>query len=172
MKKRCMSIRVLSISASGSRAAIASHCEPGDKRWRNLISTRDGRNIRRSLDGARLTWVKGDWTVDLLAARPTLENSDYFDNPPNHSQGFWAAYAVHPFRFLPRGNIDLYYMGLDNKSVAFDSKGTGREQRETIGTRLWGTTEHWLAQLRQSKSARTSLHSVQACWSSGYSALW
>jgi len=109
----------------------------------NLVSTRDGRNIRRSLDGARLTWVKGDWTVDLLAARPTLENSDYFDNPPNHSQSFWAAYAVHPFRFLPRGNVDLYYMGLDNKSVTFDGKGAGREQRETIGTRLWGTTEHW-----------------------------
>ena len=109
----------------------------------NLVSTRDGRNIRRSLDGARLTWVKGDWTVDLLAARPTLEDSDYFDNPPNHSQSFWAAYTVHPFRFLPHGNIDLYYMGLDNKSVAFDGKGAGREQRETIGTRLWGTTEHW-----------------------------
>jgi len=109
----------------------------------NLVSTRDGRNIRRSLDGARLTWVKGDWTVDLLAARPTLENSDYFDNPPKHSQSFWAAYAVHPFKFLPRGNVDLYYMGLDNKSVTFDGKGAGREQRETIGTRLWGTTEHW-----------------------------
>jgi alginate export protein len=109
----------------------------------NLVSTRDGRNIRRSVDGARLTGVKGDWTVDLLAVRPTLENTDYFDNPPNHSQSFWAAYAVHPFRFLPRGNIDLYYMGLDNKSVPFDGKGTGREQRETIGTRLWGTTEHW-----------------------------
>ena len=109
----------------------------------NLVSTRDGRNIRRSVDGARLTWVKGDWTVDLLAVRPTLENNDYFDNPPNHGQSFWTAYAVHPFRFLPRGNIDLYYMGLDNKSVPFDGKGTGREQRETIGTRLWGTTEHW-----------------------------
>ena len=109
----------------------------------NLVSTRDGRNIRRSLDGFRLTWVNGDWTVDLLAARPTLENTDYFDNPPNHASSFWAAYAVHPFRFLPRGNIDLYYMGLDNKSVAFNGKGTGREQRETLGTRLWGTTHHW-----------------------------
>ena len=45
--------------------------------------------------------------------------------------------------FVPRGNIDLYYMGLDNKSVSFDGKGKGREQRETLGTRLWGTTEHW-----------------------------
>jgi hypothetical protein len=45
------------------------------------------------------------------------------ENPPNHSQSFWSAYAVHPFRFMPRGNIDLYYMGLDNKSVALDGKG-------------------------------------------------
>ena len=109
----------------------------------NLVSTRDGRNIRRSLDGFRLTWTKQDWTVDLIAVRPTLENSGFFDDPPNHAGSFWAAYAVHPLRFLPRGNIDLYYMGLDNKSVPFDGKGTGQEQRESIGTRLWGTTEHW-----------------------------
>ena len=108
-----------------------------------LVSTRDGRNIRRSLDGARLTLVKGNWTVDLLALRPTSEHTGYFDNPPNHVSGFWAAYAVHPFGILPHGNIDLYYMGLDNNSVPFNGKGTGREQRQTIGTRLWGTTEHW-----------------------------
>src|SRR5215471_3996644 len=108
-----------------------------------LVSTRDGRNIRRSLDGARLTLVKGNWTVDLLALRPTLENTGYFDNPPIHASSFWAVYAVHPFEFLPDGKIDVYYMGLDNKSVPFNGKGTGREQRQTIGTRLWGKTDHW-----------------------------
>jgi Alginate export len=109
----------------------------------NFVSTRDGRNIRRSFDGARLTWVKGDWTVDLLALKAVMDQSGYFDDPPTHGSSFWSAYAVHPFRFLPAGNIDLYYMGLDNKTVPFDGKGTGREQRETIGTRLWGTTGHW-----------------------------
>jgi hypothetical protein len=109
----------------------------------NLVSTRDGRNIRRSLDGARLSLVRDGWTVDLLALKPTLENTGYFDDPPDHDSTFWAAYAVHPFKLLPQGNIDLYYMGLDNKSVPFDGKGTGREHRETIGTRLWGTTKHW-----------------------------
>ena len=109
----------------------------------NLVSTRDGRNIRRSFDGSRLPWVKGDWNVDLFALRTLIDNAGYFDNPPNHASSFWAAYAVHPFKFLPQGNVDLYYMGLDNKNVPFDGKGTGREQRETIGTRLWGKTEHW-----------------------------
>ena len=109
----------------------------------NLVSTRDGRNIRRSLDGARLIWARGDWTVDLMVLKPTLENTGYFDDPPNHGSSFWAAYAVHPFEVLPDGHIDLYYMGLDNKLVPFDGKGAGREQRETAGARVWGKTEHW-----------------------------
>jgi Alginate export len=109
----------------------------------NLVSTRDGRNIRRSLTGARLTWVSGDWTVDAFALRPTLDNTGYFNDPPNHAASFWGVYAVRPFRILPQGNVDLYYMGLDNQNVPFDGKGSGREQRETVGTRLWGTTSHW-----------------------------
>ncbi|HWO33980.1 MAG TPA: alginate export family protein [Candidatus Acidoferrum sp.] len=109
----------------------------------NFVSTRDGRNIRRSLNGFRLTWVKGDWTIDTFALRPTLDVPGNFNDPPNHASSFWGAYAVRPFAFLPEGNVDLYYFGLDLQRVPFDGKGFGREQRETIGTRLWGTTEHW-----------------------------
>jgi hypothetical protein len=109
----------------------------------NFVSTRDGRNIRRSLTGFRLTWLKGDWTVDTFALRPTLDNPGNFNDPPNHASSFWGAYAVRPFRFLPEGNVDLYYLGLDLQRVPFDGKGFGREQRETIGTRLWGTTKRW-----------------------------
>ena len=109
----------------------------------NLVSTRDGRNIRRSLNGFRLTWVSGDWTVDAFALKPTLDNSGIFNDPPNHADSFWGVYAVRPFRILPQGNADVYYLGLDNKDVPFDGKGSGREQRQTVGTRLWGTPGHW-----------------------------
>jgi len=109
----------------------------------DLVSTRDGRNIRTSFNGARLTWLSGDWTVDAFALRPTLTNSGDFNNPPDHGTGFWGVYAVRPFRALPHGNIDLYYMGIDNKQVPFDGKGSGREQRQTVGTRLWGTMPRW-----------------------------
>jgi Alginate export len=90
----------LTLRAGRQEAALGSE---------NLVSTRDGRNIRRSLDGARLTWVKGDWTFDLMALKPTLENTYYFDDPPDHASSFWAAYAVYPFHLLPHGNVDLYY---------------------------------------------------------------
>ncbi len=109
----------------------------------NLVSTRDGRNIRNSFDGFRLTLVKRDWTVDAFALKPVLNNSGYFDDPPSHGNSFWGLYAVHPLRLLERGSIDLYYMGLDNQIASFDGRGTGREQRETVGTRLWGSTQHW-----------------------------
>jgi hypothetical protein len=34
-------------------------------------------------------------------------------------------------------------LGLDDKNVFFDGRGAGREQRETVGTRLWGTSGLW-----------------------------
>ena len=71
-----------------------------------------------------------------LPSDHVLDNSGFFDDPPNHATSFWAAYAVHPFPFLPRGNIDLYYMGLDNKSVPFDWQrdrpGTAGNNRHTL----------------------------------------
>ena len=109
----------------------------------NLVSTRDGRNIRRSFNGFRLTLLLGDWTVDAFALKPTLDNSGFFNDPPDHASSFWGVYAVSPFRILPHGHVDLYYMGLDLKTVSFDGKGSGREQRQTIGTRLWGTASPW-----------------------------
>lgn len=109
----------------------------------SLVSDRDGRNIRISLDGLRLIWSRGVWTVNAFAFRPLLDNAGKFNNPPNHTSAFWGVYAVRPLRFLPQGNLDLYYIGLDNKSVPYDGKGIGREQRETIGTRLWGTKSRW-----------------------------
>ena len=46
------------------------------------------------------------------------------------------------FPALPKGNIDLYYLGLDRKRARFDA-GSEREQRHSAGARLWGKTESW-----------------------------
>src|SRR5258708_23038129 len=109
----------------------------------NLVSTRDGRNIRRSFDGFRLTSSIGDWTLDAFALKPVRDNPGIFDDPPSPESSFWGVYAVSPFPILPQGNVDLYYMGIENKVALFDGKGLGRERRQTIGTRLWGTAGPW-----------------------------
>jgi hypothetical protein len=107
----------------------------------SLVGTRDGRNVRRSFDGLRLTGVIGDWTVDAFAVKQTPSDPGIFDDSIDHATSFWGLYAATPFRLLPGGHADLYYLGLDNKSETYD-RGSGREQRETIGARLWGRAKH------------------------------
>ncbi len=108
-----------------------------------LISTRDGRNIRVTFDGFRLTLLANEWTIDAFAVRQTKNKPGIFDDEPNSDLGLWGVYAVGPLKMLPGGHIDVYYLGNENKQAAYDADGTGYEMRHTIGTRVWGTTEHW-----------------------------
>ncbi len=39
-------------------------------------------------------------------------------------------------------NLDLYYLGLDRKRAHFE-QGAGREQRHSIGARLWAHRQAW-----------------------------
>ncbi len=108
----------------------------------SLVGVRDGPNIRRSFDGFRVTGKFGDWTADAFAVRQSKSKPGFFDDSLDHTTTFWGLYAVRPLRILAGGHIDLYYMGLRNKKAVYD-KGAGREQRETVGARLWGSGEHW-----------------------------
>jgi hypothetical protein len=74
--------------------------------------------------------------------RQTEADPNLFDDSIDHKTSFWGLYGVHAFPILPGEHIDLYYMGQDNKLDKY-VKGSGREQRETIGSRFWGSTPHW-----------------------------
>jgi len=107
-----------------------------------LVSVREGPNVHQTFDGARLSWLRRDWQIDAFATKPVQTNTGIFDDSPDPSRWFWGVYAVRPFRILPKGRIDLYYLGIDNKRVTFE-KGIGREQRHSVGTRLWGSGGTW-----------------------------
>ena len=108
----------------------------------SLVSTRDGRNVRRSFDGLSVTGKWNEWSADVLAVKPAQSKPGTFDDGFDPSSNFWGMYTVGPLRSLPGGHIDLYYLGLGDKSVKYD-QGTDREQRETVGTRLWGRADRW-----------------------------
>jgi hypothetical protein len=84
----------------------------------------------------------GKWRTDFFATKPVETNVGYFDDSPDHRRSFWGVYATGPSSVLRRGNIDLYYFGLDRKQATFD-QGSGREQRHSIGARLWGFPKPW-----------------------------
>lgn len=103
-----------------------------------IISVREGPNVRQSFDGFRAMYRTGAVQIDGFATKPALTNRHVFDDGPDNTKALWGTYAVLPFPLLPKGNVDLYYIGLFRRKAGFD-QGTARETRHSIGTRLWRT---------------------------------
>ncbi len=107
-----------------------------------LVGVREEPNVRRSFDGVRLTLGLHHWQIDSFATKLVLAKPGIFDNLPDPKTTFWGVYAVRPWRVLPHGTIDVYYLGLDRKDANF-ARGTGNELRHSIGTRVSGETVAW-----------------------------
>lgn len=107
-----------------------------------LVSVREGPNVRQSFDGLRATLSVRGWRVDGFLTKPVETDRDIFDDAPDPARTFWGVYAERPWRLLPKGNVDLYYLGIDRKTARFD-QGTAREIRHSVGTRLWGRPSAW-----------------------------
>lgn len=101
-----------------------------------IISVREGPNVRQSFDGFRLMYRTGDVRIDGFATKPALTNQHAFDDGPDNNKAIWGAYAVLPFPLLPKGNVDLYYIGFYRSKAGFD-QGAARETRHSVGARLW-----------------------------------
>jgi hypothetical protein len=65
-----------------------------------------------------------------------------FDDQTHLPTTFWGVYAVRPLSIITGGNIDLYYLGIHNKSATY-AEESGTETRHTLGTRLWGARGPW-----------------------------
>src|SRR5882724_2027771 len=101
-----------------------------------LISIREEPNVRRSFDGVKAILKIDSWQVDVFAVKPVRTKIGVFDDDPDPGENFWGLYAVSPVSWLPGGNVDLYYLGLDQKNASFD-QGTAHELRHSVGTRIW-----------------------------------
>ncbi|AJE04968.1 hypothetical protein GPICK_16055 [Geobacter pickeringii] len=104
-----------------------------------IISVREGPNVRQSFDGFRVIYRGGDIQIDGFAAKPAQTNRHVFDDGPDNAKALWGVYSVLPLPLLPKGNIDLYYIGLFRRQASF-GQGTARETRHSVGTRIWRTT--------------------------------
>ena len=107
-----------------------------------LVAIGAGLNVEQPFDGFRLTLKKNGWNAEAIALRPTLPKTGSFDNEPNSAEELWGVYLTHPVPHAKKLFADLYYLGFDHKSAHY-VQGTGREQRETAGARLWSHTSTW-----------------------------
>ena len=74
---------------------------------------------------------------------------------------------THPFPGLKNANFDVYYLGFDHKSSRY-TQGIGREQRETLGARVWSHTATWDYDVEYTgQSGRFANGNIRA-WGAGY----
>lgn len=102
----------------------------------------EGLNLRRSVDGVRVTLQSGKWVWNASALRLVENRADILDNVPDHNQSFGGAGFNVLSPFWKAANFAVYYLGLDPRNSAFE-KGRGRALQHTAGTHSWKTSRTW-----------------------------
>ena len=126
-----------------------------------------GLNVELPFDGARVMLHPAGWKIDLLAVRPTQILNGYFQNEPNSQVVAWGVYATHQMAGARKVNLDLYYIGFDRKAWHY-TVGTGREQRESFGVRLWHDTPVWSWDLETTPQTGKFQSGNIRAWAVGY----
>ena len=103
-----------------------------------LISASPGLNVKRSFDGASLSYRASRWTVVGVAARLVALSSGAFDDAWNAGQRFWGAAAGGRSPRFERGEARVNNLGTSHPATSY-FQGSGDERRYTVGTKWSGT---------------------------------
>jgi alginate export protein len=103
-----------------------------------LISASPGLNVKRSFDGASLSYRTSSWAAVGVVARLVGLSTGAFDDSWNSGQLFWGAAAGGRSPRFERGELGLYYLGT-SKSETVYFQGAGAERRHTLGIKWSGT---------------------------------
>jgi hypothetical protein len=109
-----------------------------------LVDVREGPNVRRKFDGGLARLARGNWRLDVIAARPADDEPGTLDDGTNGSQALWGGYATgrSPGWLSLGSSLDLYFLGYRNEEARYD-QGSGPETRQTVGARVWGERAGW-----------------------------
>jgi hypothetical protein len=100
-----------------------------------LISVREGPNNRQAFDALRIIFKKKRLRADAFYSTYVNADKNVFDERFfDCSRPLWGTYLTLG-RAAPVPNLDLYYLGVKNKALFVDAKGS--EKRHSVGARLW-----------------------------------
>ena len=139
-----------------------------------LIGIREGPNLRRSFDMARLILQQGKAFLNFLYGRETNINFYTFDNTSNifEAQGnspiLWGVYWQRPLPSDIR-KVDVYYFGFKSNLAQFNDV-LGEELRHSLGIRSYGKLGRFsyntelIYQFGTINNARISAFNLEADW--------
>ncbi|MBC7846321.1 MAG: alginate export family protein [Flavobacterium sp.] len=106
-----------------------------------LVALRDGPNNRQSFDAIKVMASKDNISADFFYSHYVVAHDGIFDDDSNKDKQFWGSYFV--INKVPViKNIDVYYLGYERANAVFND-GEGKENRHSVGTRIWGKSENW-----------------------------
>jgi Alginate export len=103
-----------------------------------LISASPGLNVKRSFDGAALWYRTPSWVVVGAVAELVPIAAGAFDDWPAGGQLFWGVAAGRRSPFIKRGELGVYYLGIDREESQY-TQGVGSEVRHTAGVKWSGS---------------------------------
>ena len=115
-------------------AAGRQEMEIGSSR---LISASPGLNVKRSFDGASVSYRRASWVIAAGAAQLVGLSSGAFDDRPDAGQKFWGVAAARRGTLLGRSELGGYYLGID-RTLSMYVQGLGSELRHTAGVKWAG----------------------------------
>ncbi|MDQ3582674.1 MAG: alginate export family protein [Pseudomonadota bacterium] len=115
-----------------------------------LIDVRQGPNVRRSFDAARVLLHAGGWQVDGFAARPVLSGGGVFDSRRDPNQALWGVYGSGKPSGLRGAALDLYCLSLNDglySPAGALIRGAGGSRARYVGSAVslaadWQITRH------------------------------
>lgn len=102
-----------------------------------LVGVRESPNIRRSFDGAQLTWHTGAWTVRALELAAVTVAPGAFDDSTDRGIRLDGLYATRDAGDAAPA-IDVYALRYRNERARY-APGSGAERRWSFGTRVFAT---------------------------------
>lgn len=103
-----------------------------------LFDMRDGLNVRRSLDAARLIVTKGAWNGELLGGYAQNETLTAFNNSTNQNFSFYGTRLARKAQLGPLAStIEGLWIHSDRKGAVY-AAGSASERRNTYSLRVNG----------------------------------
>jgi hypothetical protein len=98
-----------------------------------LVSVREGPNVRRKFDGVRVLGKTAGWQWSPMWLKPAEDDTGILDDQTDDSRTLWGLDIVGAPLILPRGSVDLYYLGFRDKEAGYE-QGEGGETRHSEGS--------------------------------------
>jgi hypothetical protein len=102
-----------------------------------LISASPGLNVKRAFDGVAVGYRAPTWTLAGAVAALVGISCCSFDDRSAIRQPFWGVAVGRKSPRFERGELGLYYLGIDRSLSAYH-QGLGPERRHTIGIKWNG----------------------------------